>query len=98
MILYALLFLPYALQLLCLVHILKTHRESFWIWIIIMIPYAGGIAYLLVELLPQALSRRKLERLHDSVVKPGSKLKALRQKAHYSPTHGNQIEYADASI
>ncbi len=93
------LFLPYLLQLLCIVHVIKTHRNTYWIWIIIGVPYAGGLAYLLIEMLPDLLSASKMDTVKDTLVgliKPDEKFEIIRQKAMYSSTHKNMIEYADA--
>lgn len=40
-------------QLALIVHVLKTGRPYYWIWILFMAPALGGIAYVLVELLPE---------------------------------------------
>ncbi len=96
---YALLVLPYALQLLCIVHAMRTGREQYWIWIILFLPYVGGLAYLIVEILPGLRLRRHLAAAQtavDRVLVPGNKLRDLRNKASFSPTVENRIEYADA--
>ncbi len=96
---FVLLALPYVLQLLCLIHIIKTHRNSSWLWIVIMIPYAGGIAYLLIELLPELLRPGKIDGLKDAlteIVKPDAKFEVIKKKAEYSATYKNMLEYADA--
>jgi len=66
-----------------------------------MIPYAGGVAYLLIEVAPEVFSRGRMYSLHDSLVsimKPNQKMEVLRQKAEYSSTHKNMVEYADALL
>ena len=99
MIRYLVLAIPYLLQLLCIVHVMKTGREFYWIWIILLLPYVGGLAYLIVEILPGLRSRRNLRALKSGVadvLAPGKKLESLRNKASYSPTVDNKLEYADA--
>ena len=96
---YILLALPYALQLLCIVHAMRTGREYYWIWIILFLPYVGGLAYLIVEILPGLRLRRHLAAAQtavDRVFVPGKKLRDLRNKTSFSPTVENRIEYADA--
>jgi hypothetical protein len=39
-------------QLALIVHVLKTGRPYYWIWILFAAPWLGGLAYVLVELLP----------------------------------------------
>ncbi|OIO72489.1 MAG: hypothetical protein CO186_03685 [Zetaproteobacteria bacterium CG_4_9_14_3_um_filter_49_83] len=41
------------LQVAFIVHIAKTGRSTYWIWIVLMLPLAGSIAYFIVELLPE---------------------------------------------
>lgn len=39
-------------QLALIVHVIKTGRPYWWIWILLMAPFIGGLAYALVELSP----------------------------------------------
>ncbi len=96
---YVLLALPYALQLLCIVHAMRTGREFYWIWIVLFLPYVGGLAYLIVEILPGLGSRRHLSAAKaavDRVFVPGRKLRDLGNRASFSPTVENRTAYADA--
>ena len=43
-------------QLALIVHVLKTGRPYWWIWILFVAPAIGGIAYILIELLPKLSS------------------------------------------
>lgn len=47
-----------AIQVGLIVHIIKTGRNTMWIWIVLLIPLAGTIAYLLIELLPDLMGSR----------------------------------------
>lgn len=47
--LYALIFLMNGL---CLIHALRTDRGLLWIWVLIMLPIGGAMAYLLCEVMP----------------------------------------------
>ncbi len=91
--------IPYVLQLLCIVHIIKTRRNTYWIWIIVILPYVGGLAYVLIEILPTIASRGNTASIRNTVsnfLNPNQGFEVLRQRAKYSPTHKNIIEYADA--
>jgi hypothetical protein len=44
--------LTLALQAGLIVHVIKTGRNSLWIWAIALLPAAGSLAYLAVEVLP----------------------------------------------
>ena len=96
-----LVFLPYVLQLLCIIHIIKTHQNTSWIWIVVFVPYIGGIAYLFIELIPYFMNANKINDVRDSLtdfIKPDQKFEVIKEKALYSATYKNMIEYADALI
>jgi hypothetical protein len=97
---YLLIALPYLLQLLCIIHIVRTGRNTSWIWLIIFVPYVGGVAYLLVEVLPTLGrgGRRTLATTRDIVVRslnPSARLEGLERTAAFSPTHENERALAD---
>ena len=46
------LLLSILLQVAFVIHIVKTGRSTTWIWIVVMLPMAGSIAYLIIEVLP----------------------------------------------
>jgi hypothetical protein len=96
---YVLLALPYALQLLCIVHAMRTGREHYWIWIVLFLPYVGGLAYLIVEILPGLRLGRHMAAARTAVNRvlvPGKKLRDLKSRASFSPTVENRTAYADA--
>ncbi|MDG9666338.1 PLDc N-terminal domain-containing protein [Hahella sp. CR1] len=74
-------------QVALVMHIVKTGRSTTWIWIVVMLPFAGSVAYFLVEMLPElAGSRtgRNAQRKMQSIVNPD---KAVKQAAfNYSVT------------
>lgn len=39
-------------QLALIVHVIRTGRPYWWIWLLFMAPFIGGAAYVLIELLP----------------------------------------------
>lgn len=46
------------IQVLLIVHIVKTGRNTTWIWIVVLLPAAGAIAYFIVEILPELMGGR----------------------------------------
>ena len=40
------------IQVALVIHIVKTGRSTTWIWIVVMLPVAGSIAYFVLEGLP----------------------------------------------
>ena len=54
--------LSIAIQAALIVHVIKTGRSSLWIWAIALLPPAGPIAYVVVELLPRLFGGRAARR------------------------------------
>jgi hypothetical protein len=45
-------------QVALVVHVIKTGRNSLWIWVLVLLPLAGTLAYLVVEVLPGLVGSR----------------------------------------
>ena len=76
--------LSIAIQAALIIHCIKTGRNFIWIWVLMLLPGAGVIAYLAVELLPELMGSRATRRHVRSVKKalnPGGELKQLAQRA-----------------
>jgi len=46
------------IQVSLVVHVIKTGRNTIWIWVLVLLPAVGPIAYFIVELLPSLLGSR----------------------------------------
>jgi hypothetical protein len=95
--------LPYLLQLLCIIHVVQTGRNTSWIWLIIFIPYVGGVADLIVEVLPTLGrgGRHAIAATRDIVVRtvnPSVRLKSLERTAAFSSTYENERTLADEYV
>ena len=59
-------YLPSAIFLLIplalVIHVIRTGRNTLWIWVIIIGSYIGALAYLIVEVLPEMLRGRTVRR------------------------------------
>ncbi len=91
--------LPILLQLVCLVHAIKTGRTGGWIYVIVFVPIAGSLAYLLLEVLPATASMETAP-VHavgfiDSLF-PLHRIKRLEENLHFSDTINNRLLLADA--
>ena len=49
--------LSIVLQALLIVHCIKTGRNTIWIWVIALLSYAGIVAYVAVEVLPDLFAQ-----------------------------------------
>lgn len=90
--------LSIVLQVAFVVHIVKTGRNTIWIWIVIMLPFAGAMAYLIVELLPELLhsrTGRKAARTVDSAINPHRTLKQAELQYTVTDTVQNTLVLAD---
>jgi hypothetical protein len=47
-----------ALQVLCLIHALRTGRDRMWVYVVILLPAVGSLAYAICELLPELIGPR----------------------------------------
>ncbi|HLZ97792.1 MAG TPA: tetratricopeptide repeat protein [Steroidobacteraceae bacterium] len=54
--------LTLALQAALIVHVIRTGRNTLWIWAIALLPAAGSIAYIGVEILPEIFGGRTARR------------------------------------
>ena len=81
--------LSLALQAALIVHVIKTGRNSLWIWAIALLPGAGSLAYVVVEILPSAFgssAARKAKAGMQRVIDPD---KDLRQASAQVAISGN---------
>jgi hypothetical protein len=73
-----LLILTYVIQLALIVHVMKTGRAYYWIFILLMAPGLGALAYAIVELLPDLSNNYTARRAVGNVrrsLNPGAELR-----------------------
>jgi hypothetical protein len=58
----AYLILSILIQVLLIVHVIKTGRNTIWIWVLALLSLPGAIAYIAVELLPDLFRSRTAQR------------------------------------
>jgi hypothetical protein len=93
--------LPMIVQALFIIHVIKTGRSTSWIYLLVFLPYAGGIAYLVVEFIPSMFNRRRVDRAAESIGdfwRPGGKIGRMEDLALYSPTFKNVSALGDAYL
>lgn len=94
-------YVTYAIQLLLIIHVLTTGRNRYWILILFFLPIVGGIAYLLVEVLPElagGVRGQRALRGMQQLVDPGGDARACARKWEQSPNAENGRRYAQALI
>lgn len=76
-------------QALLIVHCIKTGRNTIWIWVIALLSYAGIVAYVAVELLPELFRSRTAQRTVRGVKKALDPEKDLRHYENQARVTGN---------
>jgi hypothetical protein len=90
--------LPILLEVLLVIHVLKTGRNTLWIWLIIFLPLAGGIAYTIVELIPELARSRTLRTTRRNVTRalnPEAQLRRLQDEAQVTQNVASNQRYAE---
>jgi hypothetical protein len=81
-------FLSLVIQALLIVHCIKTGRNQIWIWVLALLSYAGIIAYVAAELVPDLLRSRTTQRTVKGVKKALDPEADLRRLAQLSQATG----------
>ncbi len=87
------------LQVALVVHIVKTGQSTMWIWIVIMLPLAGSIAYLILVVLPQitgSKTGRKAAKTLQKAVNPHKDLQNAMLNYSMSDSIENSMKLAEA--
>jgi hypothetical protein len=87
-----------ALQVVFAVHCIRTGRNTVWVWIIVLLPLAGVIAYVIVEILPELFGSRTARRAARDLrsrLDPERELRAAELAARGSTDVASRQRYAD---
>ena len=87
-------FLLLAVQVVCVIHILKTGRPYWWIWIIWGIPFLGLAAYVYLEVRP-SLRKFNMETLLWNFKSSPQRIRILQQQLEDTTTIKNRLALAD---
>jgi hypothetical protein len=85
--------------LLC-VHVVRTHREMFWLWIILIFQPIGGIVYFVAVILPELLggpTARKLSHAARETLDPARAYREAKAAHDLTPSVHNQMRLAAAA-
>lgn len=89
----------FLVQVACVVHLFRNHRNSLWLWAILLLPIAGSAAYVVVEVLPGLFRRREVRAVQVAAVRkldPERELRAAREAVDVADTAANRTALADA--
>jgi hypothetical protein len=88
-----------ALQVYCVVDVIRRGRSSLWIMALIFLPVAGAVAYFIVEILPGLQGNRHVRVARQKLVEkldPERELRAAQQALDVADTMANRLRVADA--
>jgi hypothetical protein len=86
------------IQVLLIIHCIRTGRNTLWIWAIALLPAAGPIAYVLVELVPGLFNNRGTRRAVRGVKRaldPEQDLRRFETEARQIGDVASRQRYAD---
>jgi hypothetical protein len=88
-------------QVLCAVHAFKSGQDKFWIWIIVIAPGVGCLAYAGAVLLPEIFGSRAAHQVGQKIkakLDPERAVREARQALDIADTAQNRINLADALL
>jgi len=88
-------------QLALVIHVLKTGRNRYWVLFLLFMPLIGGIAYLVIEILPQffgSMTGQRAVRNVKQTLNPGADLRHHEAAWEQSPNVDNGRRYAQALL
>ncbi|HLJ37049.1 MAG TPA: tetratricopeptide repeat protein [Steroidobacteraceae bacterium] len=97
-----LLILPYIIQALLIVHVIKTGRNFLWIWVLLLLPFGiGALVYLAVEVLPEMFRSRAARRASRGVrraLDPGADLRRYENEVRVAGNVASRQRYAEELV
>jgi len=94
-----LLILSIAIQVLLIIHCIKTGRNQIWIWVLALLSFPGAIAYVAVEVIPDLFRSRTAQRTARGVKKaldPHEDLRRYESEARVAGNVASRQRYAEA--
>ncbi|WP_423602987.1 tetratricopeptide repeat protein [Sphingomonas sp. MS122] len=88
-----------AIQVACVVHLVKTGRNPLWLTALIFLPMVGAIAYFIVEILPGLQGNRHVRTVRakaSAALDPERELRAAREAVELTDTVANRVRLGDA--
>jgi hypothetical protein len=97
-----LLILSYVIQIVLIVHVIRTGRNQLWIWVLLFAPFGvGAIAYLAVEIIPGLFGSRTARRTargFKRAIDPGADLRRYESEVRVAGNVASRQRYAEELI
>jgi hypothetical protein len=94
-------FLGYLLSIICAVHVIRTGRQIFWVWIFVIAPGLGPIIYILAEIAPGWFGGRTAHRVRaniDKALAPDREYRTAKAALEEVPSAGNRLRLGQAAM
>jgi hypothetical protein len=94
----AYLILSILIQVILIIHVIKTGRNQIWIWVLALLSIPGAIAYIVVELLPDVFRSRTAQRTARGLKKamdPTADLRRYESEARATGNVATKQRYAE---
>ena len=88
-----------AVQVYCIVDVIRRGRPTIWIMALMFLPVASAIAYFIVEILPGMKHNRHVRAARETIVEkldPERELRAAQDALDLTDTMANRVRVADA--
>ena len=92
------LILSILVQVILIIHVIKTGRNQIWIWVLALLSIPGAIAYIVVELLPDVFRSRTAQRTARGLKKamdPTADLRRYENEARVTGNVATKQRYAE---
>lgn len=90
-----------AIQVACVVDVIRHGRNQIWIMALVFLPVASTIAYLIIEVYPRLRHNRHVRSAREQIVDkldPERELRAAREALDVAKTAANRIRLGDALV
>jgi len=97
----SLLVLSIVIQALLIIHVIKTGRNTIWIWVLALLSFPGVIAYVAVELIPDLLRSRTAQRTARGMKRaldPEADLRRYENEARVTANVASRQRYAEELV
>ena len=94
------LLLTYGLAILLCWHVMRTGRDTFWMWIVLMAPGIGSLVYIALNIIPDLVggsTAQKVGRAARATLDPNREYREAKQACDDTPTVRNQSRLATAA-
>ncbi len=94
----SLLLVSIVIEVVLIIHAIKTGRNFLWIWVLLLLPGAGSLAYIAVELVPELFRSRAARRTARGMKRaldPGADLRRYESEARVTGDVASRQRYAD---